>query len=99
MRPLTTRGTIAWATHPTSVPIAIAANVFVAAGVVLLFVINMNFTQRLLRAYHPRVVGNKIFDRAFLAYYISIVLVLIMGTTSSPRAHNAGKGWVLIQGS
>ncbi|PUU79427.1 hypothetical protein B9Z19DRAFT_1125216 [Tuber borchii] len=74
---------IAWATNPTSVPVAIAANVFVAAGVVLLFVINMNFTQRLLRAYHPRVVGNKLFDRAFLAYYISIVVVLIMVITTT----------------
>jgi len=73
------------------VPVAIAANVFVAAGVVLLFIINMNFTQRLLRAFHPRLVGNKLFDRAFLVYYVSILPVLIMGTASSPRARNAEK--------
>ncbi|CUS14334.1 unnamed protein product [Tuber aestivum] len=77
---------IAWATHPRNAQVAIAASVFVAAGVVLLFVVNLNFAQRLLRAYHPRLVGNKLFDRGFLVYYISVVLVLIIVITTTVQS-------------
>jgi len=41
---------IVWATHPHNISVAIAAQIFVAAGVVLLFVINLIFTQRVIRA-------------------------------------------------
>ncbi|RPB05921.1 hypothetical protein L873DRAFT_1796774 [Choiromyces venosus 120613-1] len=77
---------IAWATHPRNAQIAITANVFVAAGVVLLYIINLNYTQRLLRAFHPRLVGNRLLDRAFLVYYISIVLVLAMVITTTVQS-------------
>ncbi|PWW77761.1 hypothetical protein C7212DRAFT_313972 [Tuber magnatum] len=77
---------IAWATHPRNAQVAIAASVFVAAGVVLMFVVNLNFVQRLLRAYHPRLVGNKLFDRSFLVYYVSTVPVLIMVITATVQS-------------
>ncbi|CAZ85719.1 unnamed protein product [Tuber melanosporum] len=79
---------IAWAAHPRNLQVAIAASVFIAAGVVLLFVVNLNFTQRLLRAYHPGLVGNRLFDRAFLAYYVSVVLVLVMVITTTVQSFN-----------
>ncbi|KAI5842955.1 hypothetical protein DFP73DRAFT_552826 [Morchella snyderi] len=69
---------IEWAQNPTSISIAIAANVFVSAGVILLYVINMNFCQRTVRGYHPRFYNSKLFKNVFLAYYISLVAVLIM---------------------
>lgn len=65
---------IAWAKSPTDSDLAITANVLLSAGVVLLYIINLNFAQRILRAYRPGIRFEKI---AFLAYYVSVVLVLI----------------------
>ena len=67
---------IVWAVYPHNVQIAIAANVFVAAGVVLLFVINLLFAQRIVRASHPNSGWHPIFHYAFLALYVLIVVSL-----------------------
>ncbi|KAI5795587.1 hypothetical protein EDC01DRAFT_629523 [Geopyxis carbonaria] len=69
---------IAWSKHPTNVNLAIAANVFLSAGVILLYIINLIYSQRLLRAYHPNFGNRPAVNSAFLAYYVSVVLVLIM---------------------
>ncbi|KAH8593494.1 hypothetical protein B0O99DRAFT_214421 [Bisporella sp. PMI_857] len=67
-----------WATHPHNVSVAIAAQIFVAAGVVLLFIINIIFAQRILRATHPRLGWAKPLSMLFKAYYTSIILVIIV---------------------
>ncbi|KAL2066369.1 hypothetical protein VTL71DRAFT_2440 [Oculimacula yallundae] len=63
--------------YPHNVSIAIAAQIFVAAGVLLLFIINLIFTQRVIRARHPLWAWSKAFSLAFKIYYVSIVLLLI----------------------
>ncbi len=73
---------IVWAVKPTNVSLAIAANVFVSAGVVLLFVINILFAQRIVRACHPNAGWHPIFHYAFIALYVLIVLTLGMLITS-----------------
>ena len=73
---------ITWAVHPHSVSVAIAANVFVAAGVVLLFIINILFAQRIIRASHPNSGWHPLFHFTFLAIYVLIVLSLIALITS-----------------
>ncbi|KAF3007485.1 hypothetical protein E8E13_005162 [Curvularia kusanoi] len=40
-------------THPHNIRLAIAAQIFVAAGVLIVFVINLLWTQRIVRALHP----------------------------------------------
>lgn len=69
----------ATAKNPTNIGLAIAAGIFVSAGVILLYVINLNYAQRVLRGYHP-VFGNKksVFI-AFVVYYLSVVVVLVIG--------------------
>lgn len=67
---------LVWSTHQDSVPIAIAANVFVNAGVIIIIIINLLFAQRILRASHPCVGWHKITHYLFLAYYVSIILLL-----------------------
>lgn len=69
---------IAWATHPTHVPLAIAAGIFVSAGVVLLFIVNVIFAQRIVRAAHPHFGWHKALSLVFKAIYALIVLTLIM---------------------
>lgn len=43
-----------WASYPKTVNAIIAASVMTQCGSVLIFVINLFFAQRILRAYHPR---------------------------------------------
>lgn len=45
----------------------------------------MNFCQRTVRGYHPRFYNSKMFKNVFLAYYISLIAVLIMGKFVVPR--------------
>ena len=73
---------IVWATRPTNVRVAIAAQIFVAAGVVLLFVINLIFAQRILRASHPHSGWHPAMSWFFKALYIIIVVSLVMLITS-----------------
>lgn len=69
---------IVWATRPTKVPIALAAQIFVAAGVVLLFVINLIFAQRIIRASHPNGGWHPFFSKFFTSLYVLIVITLFM---------------------
>lgn len=73
---------IVWAVYPHNARLAIAANVFVSAGVVLLFVINVLFAQRIVRASHPNAGWHPIFHYAFISIYVLIVLSLIALITS-----------------
>lgn len=68
---------IVWAVYPYNTRIAIAAQVFVYAGVVLLFVINILFAQRIVRASHPNSGWHPTFHYAFMSLYILIVLTLV----------------------
>ena len=73
---------IVWANYPTNVRVAIASNIFVAAGVVLLFVINLLFAQRIIRAAHPRSGWHPLFHYFFIVIYVIIFLSLCALITS-----------------
>ncbi|KAL1994876.1 hypothetical protein VTN49DRAFT_1063 [Thermomyces lanuginosus] len=69
---------IAWACHPFSMGVAIAAQIFVAAGVLLLLILNTIYAQRLLRAYHPQVGWSRGLSIFFKILYVLVVLTLVM---------------------
>lgn len=69
---------IVWAKNPTNAGIAIAASIFVGAGVLLLMLVNMLYTQRVMRGYHPRFGHRREVNWAFRAWYGSIVATLVM---------------------
>jgi MFS family permease len=73
---------IAWATHSTSVPIAIAANVFLNAGVIIIIIVDLIFAQRILRASYPKMGWSRALRVAFRLYFVSIVLMLAALITS-----------------
>lgn len=77
---------IAWATHPTNIRLAVAAQIFVAAGVVLLFIINLLFAQRITRASHPHSGWHPLFSRSFLVIYILIGVSLVMLITATVQS-------------
>lgn len=68
---------LVWSTHLHNVSVAIAAQIFVAAGVILLFLVNLIFAQRIMRACHPEFGWTKWFSLVFKLYYASVIVMLI----------------------
>ncbi|OHF02172.1 hypothetical protein CORC01_02452 [Colletotrichum orchidophilum] len=73
---------IAWATQPWNVSLNIAASVFAAAGVVLLFILNLLFTHRLLRGLHPNLGWLPAVNIFFLFCYFLIFVCLVSAITA-----------------
>ncbi|EXJ94161.1 hypothetical protein A1O1_02554 [Capronia coronata CBS 617.96] len=77
---------IVWAVYPTDASIRIAATIFVALGVLVLFLINLIFAQRVIRATHPHFGWHKSFYVAFKvlhALIIAMIPVVVTGTVQS----------------
>ncbi|KAJ6444441.1 family c-likeg-protein-coupled receptor protein [Purpureocillium lavendulum] len=73
---------IVWACYPHNVSVAIAANILTNAGVLLLFIVNLIFAQRLLRAYHPHLGWSQPLRFGFRGLYGAVVACLIMVITA-----------------
>ncbi|CAI7569091.1 unnamed protein product [Penicillium pancosmium] len=71
----------AWACRPNDVQIAIAAQIFVAAGILLLFILNLLYSQRMLRAALPGIGWSRPVSYAFKALYVLVVVSIIMVIT------------------
>ncbi|KAF2871976.1 hypothetical protein BDV95DRAFT_606546 [Massariosphaeria phaeospora] len=72
---------IAWAFYHMNVRLAIAAQVFVYAGTIILYLVNWFLAQRIVRAQHPRWGWSKpyrVFHRAGLFGLIFCLLLLIV---------------------
>ncbi|WYZ45209.1 hypothetical protein EsH8_VIII_000525 [Colletotrichum jinshuiense] len=74
---------IAWASQPLNVSLNIAANVFAAAGVVLLFILNLIFTHRLLRGLHPTIGWHPYVGYFMLFLYLLTLACLISAVTAT----------------
>ncbi|KAL1960421.1 hypothetical protein VTO42DRAFT_7720 [Malbranchea cinnamomea] len=74
---------LAGATHPMNISLAIAGQVFVAAGVLLLFILNLLFAQRMLRASQPRLGWSRSISIAFRVLYILVFLTLVIVIVAS----------------
>ncbi|KAK1781426.1 hypothetical protein QBC45DRAFT_57211 [Copromyces sp. CBS 386.78] len=74
---------LVWASHPDNPRLAIAANVFILLGGVIIIIVNLFFTQRLLRAIHPRLGWKTLSNNIFWGLLISIAsaLIIIIATT------------------
>ncbi|CAJ2513520.1 Uu.00g016390.m01.CDS01 [Anthostomella pinea] len=73
---LTTR--LAWASRPHDVAVAVSAGILTQVGSVLVFVIDLFFAQRVLRAYHPRLGWHPAARWAFRALVFCVVACLVM---------------------
>jgi hypothetical protein len=72
---------IAWAGYPRNVGLAIAANIFVYVGTIILYGVNWFFVQRIVRAQHARLGWStpyRIFHRGGLVLLIATLLMLII---------------------
>lgn len=78
---------IVWAVYPHDVPVAIAAQIFVSAGVIILFIINLIFAQRILRAAHPNFGWHKTLSAVFKAIHALILVMLVMVITATVQSY------------
>lgn len=72
---------IAWACYPQNANLAIAANIFVYVGTMILYLLNWFFVQRIVRAQHTRLGWStpyRIFHRAALGCLIIALLMIII---------------------
>lgn len=74
---------IAWAHYPRNVNLAIAATIFVQAGVLILFMVNLIFSQRIVRSYHPKFGWSKGLGLVFKFLYFGVIAMLIMVIVAS----------------
>jgi hypothetical protein len=77
---------IVWATHQSNVSVAIAASILTQAGVIIIFIANLFFAQRIVRAYHATVgwhMGSRIVFRFLIASVIASLIMVIVCTIQS----------------
>lgn len=72
---------IVWSQRPTNVRLALAAQIFVNAGVLIIYIINLILAQRILRAKQPHIGWNPILRKGFKVIYALIGGALIMVIT------------------
>ncbi|KGO76373.1 Protein of unknown function DUF3112 [Penicillium italicum] len=72
---------IAWACHPTNVRVAIAAQIFVATGVLLLLILNLLYAQRMFRAVYAVLGWSRPVSWAFKVLYALVVVTIVMFIT------------------
>ncbi|KAI0193883.1 hypothetical protein F4808DRAFT_354598 [Astrocystis sublimbata] len=69
---------IVWATRQHNVRLAIAANIFVNAGVLVVYVVNLLFAQRILRAKQPAIGWHPSISIICKVFYVGIGAALIL---------------------
>ncbi|KAH9889643.1 hypothetical protein F4778DRAFT_773265 [Xylariomycetidae sp. FL2044] len=73
---------IVWATRPHNVRLAIAANIFLNAGILIVYVINLFFAQRILRAHQPPLGWDQRLRVALRVLLVVVACALIMTIVS-----------------
>ncbi|KAI1775796.1 hypothetical protein F4818DRAFT_414971 [Hypoxylon cercidicola] len=73
---------IAWATHQTNIRLSIAANIFVNAGILVVYILNLIFAQRILRAKQPHLGWSTALRVIYRALYVGVAGALIMVITA-----------------
>ncbi|GAM85075.1 hypothetical protein ANO11243_030780 [Dothideomycetidae sp. 11243] len=94
---------MAWAVHPTAIRLGIASSIFVYAGTILLYIANLFFTQRLIRAQHPSFGWSKPISLLFpgliaiivLTLFMIIVVVIQQFYTLNPNIHRIDRDFQL----
>ncbi|EAW10841.1 uncharacterized protein ACLA_053150 [Aspergillus clavatus NRRL 1] len=74
---------IAWSNRQHNIRLAIAANIFVNAGVLLVYIINLILAQRILRAKQPHIGWNPVLRVAYKVLFASIAGALVMVITAT----------------
>lgn len=74
---------IAWATRQHNVRLGIAASILVQAGILIIYILNLIFAQRILRARKPSIGWHPITRAIFKVLIVAIIGALIMVITAT----------------
>jgi hypothetical protein len=74
---------IVWAAYPHNVRIAMAAQILNNAGILIVYIVNLIFAQRVLRGKQPKIGWNPLLSRVFRICYVLIGGVLVMVITAT----------------
>ena len=74
---------IVWAAKPHNVRIAMTAQILNNAGILIIYIVNLIFAQRILRAMQPKTGWNPILSRIFQLCYVLIGAMLVMVITAT----------------
>lgn len=69
---------LTWSVKQTNASIALASNIFVAAGTPILYIINLVFAHRIIRAQHPKLGWHKSLSLLARAVVVSVIGALIL---------------------
>lgn len=78
---------IAWAYYPNNASLSIAAFIFVSAGVLIIFVVNLIFAQRIVRAMQPAIGWSPAFGRFYKLLYALTVFLLVITVVAIVHSH------------
>jgi len=74
---------IVWACYPHNVRIALAAQILNNAGILIVYIVNLIFAQRVLRGMQPKIGWNTVLSNALKIVYVLIGGVLAMVITAT----------------
>ncbi|KAK8079971.1 hypothetical protein PG997_007789 [Apiospora hydei] len=77
---------IVWASKPQDVQVAMAANILTMAGTVIAFIVNLFFTQRIIRGLHPKFGWStpaRLMFRFLVGGVVASILMVIAVTVQS----------------
>lgn len=66
------------ATHPSNISLSIAANIFLSAGILLVYIIDLILVQRILRARQPEIGWHRGVRIVFRVLYALVALFLVL---------------------
>lgn len=69
---------LSWSVERTNASIALASTIFVAAGTPILYIINLVFAHRIIRAQHPKLGWHKSLSLLARAVVVSVIGALIL---------------------
>lgn len=72
---------------PNNISLALAAAIFVAAATLIIFVINLMWSQRVLRSLHPHIGWNKYVSLIFNALYAITFFTLVIVITATIQSY------------
>lgn len=64
--------------HPSNISLSIASNIFVNAGILIVYIINLIFAQRVLRARQPELGWHPLLRLVFKVLYVLIAVALVL---------------------
>jgi hypothetical protein len=93
---------ISWAAKPGDASLALAAQIFTNAGILIVYIVDLVFAQRILRALQPTIGWNSVIRKIFRLLYIVIgcalvliIVFIVYGSFTLSASFHTAEMWIL----